>query len=410
MCNRILLIDDEKIIRDALEKRLIVDGYEVCVAEDGLYGLSLLEKKEKDDAGFFDIVILNVEMPKMSGVDVLRLIKEKYANVEVIVTTNIKSVDIAIKVLRLGAFDYIQKPIEYNKLSLAILSAIEKKEKNQKSKVAEKAMRSNEGKCRSIVEHASDGIAIIQDNLFKYVNPQFEQLMGCSEDLLLETSLFKYVHPNFLDKMMDYFIYDKIGNHQTVMITNSGNEVKIELNTSEIMYGERKAQLVIFRDVTERKKTEDKMEFLTFHDKLTGLYNRAFFDEEIKRLDTNRQLPLSIIMADLNSLKLTNDGLGHLVGDELIIQAANALKRACRAEEIISRWGGDEFVILLPKVSEDDANAICERINEKCESISNLPIKVSMALGTASKTTATQNIENILKEAEDNMYKNKLLN
>ncbi|UMZ73520.1 diguanylate cyclase [Natranaerofaba carboxydovora] len=162
------------------------------------------------------------------------------------------------------------------------------------------------------------------------------------------------------------------------------------------------------RDITERKQVEEKIKYLSFNDNLTGLYNRAYLEEEIKRLDTARQHPLCIIMADLNGLKLVNDTYGHDMGDEMLKCAANILKESCRKEDLIARWGGDEFVILLPKTSMDVAKMICERINKKCENSFVKDVPISIALGVSLKEEENKNFSAFLKEAEDNMYKQKL--
>jgi diguanylate cyclase (GGDEF)-like protein/PAS domain S-box-containing protein len=162
-------------------------------------------------------------------------------------------------------------------------------------------------------------------------------------------------------------------------------------------------------DITERKQDEEYIRYLSFHDKLTGLYNRAYFEEELKRIETGRQLPISIIMGDVNGLKLVNDALGHLEGDKLLKAVAGILKKSCRQEDIIARWGGDEFIILLPKCDSKTANNILERI-KKADKVNNpLPIDVSISLGLATKDYTTQKISEVIKEAEDKMYRTKLL-
>ncbi len=162
------------------------------------------------------------------------------------------------------------------------------------------------------------------------------------------------------------------------------------------------------RDITERKETEEKMRFLSFHDNLTGLYNRAWFDEELRRLDRSRQLPLSLIMADLNGLKLINDTYGHAMGDRFLQKSADILRNACRGDEIVARWGGDEFVVLLPKTSNAQAVMIAERIVEACRNTSFAGIPISVALGVASKEDASEPVTVMLQSAEDRMYKQKL--
>ena len=165
----------------------------------------------------------------------------------------------------------------------------------------------------------------------------------------------------------------------------------------------------ISRDITERKKIEGQILHLSFHDHLTGLYNRRFFEEEINRLDTNRQLPLSFIMADLNGLKIVNDAFGHTEGDKLLNEAAKILKKICRSDDILARWGGDEFVIILPKTSSKIADDITERIKKECAKTSGQKIPLSLAIGVAAKTEEAQGLKLILIDAESNMYKNKLI-
>jgi|GEM_PF-1712134 len=161
-------------------------------------------------------------------------------------------------------------------------------------------------------------------------------------------------------------------------------------------------------DITERKNREIEITYISFHDKLTGLYNRRFFEEEIKRLDTDRQLPVSIIMGDLNNLKLTNDTFGHQEGDRLLIETAKLLKKVCRSDDILARWGGDEFVILLPKTSIASSEEIVQRILKECSELFVQKIPIGIAIGLAAKAEHSQNIEDIIMEAESNMYKNKL--
>ena len=161
-------------------------------------------------------------------------------------------------------------------------------------------------------------------------------------------------------------------------------------------------------DITERKLSEERIRYMSFHDTLTGLYNRVFMEEEMQRLDTQRQLPLSIIMADLNDLKLINDTYGHEMGDELLITVARTLRASCRREDILSRWGGDEFVILLPKTTRQEAERLGKRIRKNCRANCIGDIPISLALGVASKKDPAVSLYDVLKEAEVLMYKQKL--
>ncbi len=164
----------------------------------------------------------------------------------------------------------------------------------------------------------------------------------------------------------------------------------------------------VSRDITDRKKAEEKVEYLSFHDTLTGLYNRAFFEEELRRLDAPRQLPLTIVMGDLNGLKVINDAYGHAEGDIFLKSIADVLKASFREEDIVSRWGGDEFIIILPRATSLDARSIIKRVQLKCSKKSSKKMPLSVSLGVSTKKNPKENIEDIIKQAESMMYKNKI--
>ncbi|MDP4117464.1 MAG: diguanylate cyclase, partial [Bacteroidota bacterium] len=111
-------------------------------------------------------------------------------------------------------------------------------------------------------------------------------------------------------------------------------------------------------NITPLKSAEEENKYLSFHDKLTGLYNRRSCEEAILKMDNILNYPISIIIGDVNGLKLVNDSFGQQTGDELLQQAADAIIRVCRPMDIVARWGGDEFIILLPKTDAKEAEDI----------------------------------------------------
>ncbi len=158
----------------------------------------------------------------------------------------------------------------------------------------------------------------------------------------------------------------------------------------------------------QRYQSFEKIEFLSFHDQLTGIYNRRFYETAVLRLDNEKYYPLTLVMADVNGLKLTNDAFGHSAGDLLLQRIASILNRECRAQDVVARIGGDEFVILLPETDEKNAGVIINRINQAIskERIENLVLSVSV--GFASKKSSSEDMTDVFKQAEDEMYRNKL--
>ncbi|MFW5999277.1 MAG: HD domain-containing phosphohydrolase [Halanaerobiaceae bacterium] len=145
------------------------------------------------------------------------------------------------------------------------------------------------------------------------------------------------------------------------------------------------------------------------YDELTGLYNRSYLDKEMDNLADSRNLPMSIILGDVNGLKITNDVFGHLEGDNILIKISSILENVCRDDDVIARWGGDEFIIFLPNTIEKNVENICARINEACSLSSNSPIGLSIALGHATRKNSEEEICSVIKKAEDQMYRNKLM-
>ena len=162
------------------------------------------------------------------------------------------------------------------------------------------------------------------------------------------------------------------------------------------------------QDITERKRVEKELLYLSYHDHLTGLYNRRKLEEKLKELDIKSNLPLSIIMCDVNGLKLVNDSFGHDAGDLLLKAAAKIITKACRKEDIVARMGGDEFVIVLPRTTENETVQVANAIKELAskEKVSN--IELSISYGYDTKVQETQSIIEVIANAENHMYRHKL--
>lgn len=167
--------------------------------------------------------------------------------------------------------------------------------------------------------------------------------------------------------------------------------------------------IIVFRDITAQKKKHSEVLYLSYHDQLTGLYNRRHFEEELKRLNSPSNLPLSIINLDVNGLKLVNDAFGHKMGDALICSVSDALRRACRSDDVIARIGGDEFTIILPSTSRKSAEHIISRIYDEIEQEELESVVVSASVGCGTKDSSEESLAKAIKQAEEAMYRKKII-
>jgi len=163
------------------------------------------------------------------------------------------------------------------------------------------------------------------------------------------------------------------------------------------------------KNAIELMKRNEGIFYLSYHDFLTGLYNRRFYEEQIRIMDTERNLPISIIMGDINGLKLVNDTFGHDQGDKFLQAAATAIQGICRAGDIAARWGGDEFIILLPRTQKEEIGDIVQKIKDRYSEKNASAITVSISFGWDTKEKMDEELVQILRNAENYMYRYKIL-
>jgi diguanylate cyclase (GGDEF)-like protein len=157
------------------------------------------------------------------------------------------------------------------------------------------------------------------------------------------------------------------------------------------------------REIQRRRAIELELKELSTHDDLTGVFNRRFFDAEMTRLEKTRRQPVSIIVADIDGLKMVNDRCGHAEGDRLVIDAARILATAVRAEDVLARVGGDEFSILLPDTDRDTALAMLSRIERQIE-VHSLTCDVAVSLSLGAATSSDGNLAQTWARADSLMY------
>ena len=191
----------------------------------------------------------------------------------------------------------------------------------------------------------------------------------------------------------------------------------VQSYTNPELYHEEDIKLLEFvssqvATAIERKSSEEKIKYLSFHDSLTGLYNRAYFEEELERYNFPRYYPLSIVMLDVNGLKVINDTFGHSEGDRLLKHLSQVLTSISRQGDILARIGGDEFAILLPSTSIEEAHNFCERIKQACQQdkIEPIYLRLNISLGHTTQEGEYKDTATLLKEVDKKMYQDKLFN
>lgn len=251
-----------------------------------------------------------------------------------------------------------------------------------------------------------------------FLNPSAAEMLGWTQENAIGKHLSDLL--NEVENMYGFKEYgdeikDEPGWHEAELNDNMlcivRNGIRRYLSNSAATIRDKEGNdlgmVMVLGDITEKKKTDEKIQYLSYNDKLTGLYNRAYIDIILNNLDDQEKLPVSLIMGDINGLKLTNDVFGHQEGDRLLVKVAKILKISCRDNDVVARWGGDEFLIVLPRTDAEVAQKVCERIRRTCNEAETDPIAVSIALGSATRDNMQQDISGVFILAEERMYSNK---
>lgn len=279
-------------------------------------------------------------------------------------------------------------------------------------------LEASEKSFRDIFENSADPILIIEKSHVIDCNNAASIMMGegikdniIGKDIWSLSPEYQEDGERSKDKALRLFIDCKKRGKLRFEWTHTrfdGSLIIVEVVLTAITFHAKEVFHASLRDITERKILEAELERMSFHDQLTGVYNRRFFEEELNRLDVRRNYPLTIVMADVNGLKLVNDSFGHSKGDELLIKVSECIVKGCREDDIISRIGGDEFVILLTNTEVEEADKIINRIKECTNNEKVEGIEISVSFGVAAKISEEESIDEVLKKAEDYLYKRKL--
>lgn len=285
-------------------------------------------------------------------------------------------------------------------------------------KHSEEALIASENTFRTLFESSADPVLIMEEERFIDCNPSAVEALGydSKESIIGKSpwwiSPIKQPDGRFSEeKALNIISETRVSKKLQFEWWHKRKDdtlLPVEVMLTRIKLHGRKVDHVLWRDISIRKDMEQKLQYLSYHDQLTGLYNRRFFEEELKRLDVKRNYPLGLLMGDVNGLKLINDSFGHAVGDELLKKVAKIIEKSCRSDDIIARLGGDEFVVILPKTESEEIERIVKRIKDMALNETVGTIEISISLGYETKKDDNEDVQELFNRAEDRMYKKKL--
>jgi len=445
---KILVIDDNRdnvivlkaLIRDAFPKAVVL------MAFDGKNGLEMAAAEDPD------IIFMDIIMPGMDGFEVCRKLKARtdLADIPVVFVTAARGDrEHRILALECGGEGFLSKPIDEQELISQIRAMAKIREanihkRNEKKrldirvrkqteslkaahartlKLLKSLEKENEARKRSekaLVE--AQKLAHLGSYEFDFKNDE----LNCSEEVLNIFGVASVEGVNAMERFIQFVHPDEIS-----CVLEKVNKVMVEKSTADFIFrilrqdGEERiinmrmipqfdenqnhiGNFGTIQDITRIRKTEEEIRYLSYHDYLTGLFNRRFYEEVLIKLDTEENYPLTLVMADVNGLKMINDSFGHAVGDQLLQMASTVIKNGCREKDVIARLGGDEFVIILAKTDAETAALIIKRLEMLASREKIRGLKLSIAFGSRTKTRKEENIQKVLKNAEDDMYRHKL--
>ena len=286
---------------------------------------------------------------------------------------------------------------------------------SERKKTEQKLIQS-EKKFKSFVENAADIIFTLnKKGEVEYISPNCEKIMGFAPEKLTGRNLHKLLESETRLALLSDIQAAFEG------IINTNYEYKIKHKNNNLEWYSIKFSVIDdavtgkpllicnARNINERKENEKKLEYLSMHDQLTGIYNRLYFYEQLQRLDQQNSYPLSVMTFDLDGLKHINDNNGHTAGDEILIRFSALVGASLRKKDVFARIGGDEFSIILPMTSEEEATILAQRIVKKINHANSQTSQpaVCFSLGIASKVEQTIPLSIILSTADKRMYQEK---
>ena len=419
----IVCVDDEpSILRSLGEqlKRSFGQQYDIELVDSGIEAIAICAELEEEGIDLA-VVISDQIMPGMTGDRLLIELHSLYPNASKILLTGQANADAVGNLVNADAlYRYVAKPWDETDLILTVKEALKRYQQQQQLAEQNKVLHQVNQQLENVVtllratlEATADGILVL-DETGKVINhnQKFLEIWEIPATKLdheqILVSIVNKLNKPYANDLRERYVRSDIDNYNCLKLKN-GKIVECHLQIQQ--FQQKISQVWSFRDITEQKKAQIVIQHQAFHDSLTNLPNRTLFDRELANAlnRSNRDdRKFAIMFVDLDRFKTINDSLGHAVGDLLLKNVVERLKKCIRKQDVLARWGGDEFTILLSEIScRDDATAIAQRIIEALKPSFNLQgnyLHVSSSIGIAMFPDDGTDADALLKNADAALY------
>lgn len=420
----LLVVEDNPDTRH-LVKRILNKRFKVDAAENGIEGLELWKAND------YSLVLLDVMLPGMTGTEILENIMRDKPDQSVVMMTANHSTELVEELMLKGAADFVAKPFHAEQLRQVCETAARREDfilSNAQFAKKVNLLNTSRTEYKLILDTHQNlldqlGSVIIElntDGQIRFLNKAWERLTGCSVKSSLSLPFIDFIESpeqiNIQEKedIRSLLLNNAIGNNFEFQIKNKFNkEIWVEARFEITLSQDRKNRAIsgTIDDITERKKAQSDLEYLAMHDELTGLFNRHYFEIELKNFTASAARgngPHTILSLDLDHFKIINDTLAHNRGDEVLRDVASLIKSRLRESDILCRIGGDEFGLILPNTNQHIAlilaDDICRLLEEFPCTLEGKTFKVTCSIGIAEINSKENSAEEYMKQAEIALY------
>jgi len=420
----LLIVEDEPRYLESTRLLLAPRFQRIDTAMTGAQALNWLAQRS------YDVVLLDLRLPDTSGHKVMAFLREKHPATRVIVMSGASQIESVIQSIRLGAYDYLRKPCEPEELIKTVRNAAQKVRLERENQRMLQQIKQSEEWHRLLINTSPDVIYTLdRDSRFTFLNESISRVLGYYPDELVGQSYEAIVPDEEQDNARYRLNERRTGERSTRNaelllkrkedpLTGNGDESVVVEVSATGMYrplpdgsGEFLGTYGVARDISARKQAEATVTFQAYHDLLTGLPNRALFNDRLGQAIAQARRhgqALAVMFLDMDRFKVVNDTHGHLVGDGLLQGIAQRLRDSLREGDTLARIGGDEFMLLLPHVrSRDNASFIAEKIIASLKHpfhVDGHEIYSGMSIGIAIYPDDGDNQETLVKHADLAMY------